>query len=119
MAAGIYDIYIEQGATFQRVITWKDSSGNAINLTGYIARMQFRPQITSETILFTATTENGKIVLGGAAGTVTITITATETAAFDFCSAAYDLELQSSALSGAVVTRLLEGCVNVSKEVTR
>jgi hypothetical protein len=119
MSAGIYDIYIEQGATFQKIITWKDSSGTAINLTGYIARMQFRSQPTSDTVLFEATTENGRIALGGAAGTVTITITATLTAGFDFGCAVYDLELQSSSQSGAVVTRLLEGSVNVSKEVTR
>lgn len=119
MSAGIYDIYIEQGATFQKIFIWKDSNGNLINITGFTARMQFRLQTTSETILFEATTENGKIALGGSAGTVTVTISATETAAFDFCSAVYDLELQSSVLSGSVVTRLLEGSVNVSKEVTR
>jgi len=119
MSAGIYDIYIEQGATFQKIITWKDSSGTAINLTGYIARMQFRSQPSSTTVLFEATTENSRIALGGAAGTITITISATLTAGFNFDCAVYDLELQSSSQSGAVVTRLLEGSVNVSKEVTR
>lgn len=119
MSAGIYDFYIEQGATFQKIITWKDSNDDPIDLTGYIARMQFRSQISSDTVLMTATTENGKITLGGVLGTVSITLSATETAAFDFACAVYDLELQSSVLSGSVVTRLLEGSVNVSKEVTR
>ena len=43
MAAGIYDIIIEQGATFTLSATWKDSAGAAINLTSYSARMQVRP----------------------------------------------------------------------------
>ncbi len=119
MSAGIYDFYIEQGATFQKIISWKDSNGDPIDLTGFTARMQFRSQISSDTVLMTATTENGKIVLGNGLGTVTITLSATETADFDFACAVYDLELQSSPLNGSIVTRLLEGSVNVSKEVTR
>lgn len=116
MSAGTYDFYIEQGATFTKTVTWKDSNGSPINLTGYTARMQFRPSVNSSTVLASATTENGKIVLGGGDGTIAITFSATDTAAFGFISAVYDLELASS---GGFVTRLLEGGVEVSKEVTR
>ena len=116
MPASTYDLYIEQGATWLKTITWNDSDGVPIDLTGYTARMQFRSSVTSSTILATATTENGKITLGGALGTIVITFSATDTTAFEFVSAVYDLELVSSS---GFVTRLLEGGVEVSKEVTR
>ena len=116
MSAGTYDFYIEQGATFLKTITWKDSSGTAINLTGYIARMQFRRNKSSTTVLFSATTANGIITLGGSAGTIVINIPATSTDDFSFSEAVYDLELESS---GGIVTRLIEGSVELSKEVTR
>lgn len=116
MAAAVYNLNIEQGATYTRVLTWKDSSGNPINLTGYTARMQFRRNASSSEILYDANTTNGKIVLGGTAGTITFTISATDSAAFAFGCAVYDLEIESA---GGQVTRLLEGGVEVSLEVTR
>ena len=116
MSAGIYDFYVEQGATFLKSVIWKDSSGTAINLTGYIARMQFRRSKSSTETLFSGTTENGIISLGGSNGTITINIPATTTDDFSFRNAVYDLELQSS---GGIVTRLLEGAVELSREVTR
>ena len=116
MTAAVYNLYIEQGATFQKTLTWKDSSGTPINLTGYTSRMQFRRSAASADALYTASTTNGDITLGGSAGTIAIAIDATDTAAFDFGCAAYDLEVESA---GGIVYRLLEGGVEVSLEVTR
>ena len=48
MAAGLYDITIEQGATFQMNLTWKDSTGSPVNITGYTARMQVRENYEAE-----------------------------------------------------------------------
>lgn len=116
MPAANYDFEIEQGATFQRVISWKDSSGNPINLTGYSARMQCRKNRSAPTPIFTATTQNGKLSISGSQGIITLSIPASETDLFDFSSAVYDLEIESS---GGIVTRLLEGAVTLSKSVTR
>ena len=116
MAAAQYDILIEQGATFQKLLTWKDESGAAIDLTDYTARMQVRLKKDSTSALLSATTENGYITLGGTAGTIDIEIPATVTADLSFTRAVYDLELVSS---GGIVTRLIEGAVGLSKEVTR
>jgi hypothetical protein len=67
--------------------------------------------------VLTLTTENAGITLGGAAGTITLSATATVTAALTApFSGVYDLELVSG---GGVVTRLLEGVATVSPEVTR
>lgn len=115
MTAGIYDIVIEQGATWNPVFTWKDSAGAAINLTGYSARLQIREKVTSSTTLVSLTSASG-ITLGGAAGTIAPLLTATETAALNFATGVYDLELVSGS---GVVYRLLQGRVKLSKEVTR
>ena len=116
MTAAVYNLYIEQGTTFSKTLTWKDSSGNPINLTGYTARMQFRRSAASADALYTASSTGGQITMGGALGTVAIVLPATDTAAFDFGCAVYDLEVESA---GGIVTRLLEGGVEVSLEVTR
>lgn len=116
MPAGKYDTVIEQGATFKRTITWKDSAGNPVNVTGYTGRMQIRATVDSPTIIHTLTVANGQITLGGAAGTVTLNIPDETTATFTFTDAVYDLELESGT---GDVTRLLEGRLVLSKEVTR
>ena len=115
MAAGLYDITIEQGATFQMNLTWKDSTGAAVNITGYTARMQVRENYEAESTLVSLTSSGGDIVLGGALGTIVITIGASVTQLLQLDEAVYDLEL----VNGATVTRLLQGKATVSREVTR
>lgn len=112
------DLYINQGETLALPLTYySDSAGTvAFNLTGYTARMQGRLKIESASTLFSLTTENGGITLGGSAGTIVLSMSATDTAALNFISGVYDLEIVSS---GGVVTRLLNGSVFLSKEVTR
>jgi hypothetical protein len=115
MQPGSLDFLMPKGSTFSRTLTWK-VSGSAVNLTNYTARMQARTSHISGTAVLTLTTENGKITLGGAAGTITLNLTATETAAITQQSLAYDLELVSA---GGVVTRLVEGQIVLTPEVTR
>ncbi len=119
MAAGKYDIRIEQGATFQRRFTWKDPSGNLVNLTGYVAKLQVRLTPTSLTTLFDLSSTAGDIVLGGAAGTIDVTITDTETAALALgdqgISAVYDLQLIAP---DGTVYRLVEGKAILTPRVT-
>lgn len=114
--AGEYDLEFLQGETYTKQFIWKDSAGANVNLTGYTARMQVRQSKSSDTVLLELTTENGRITLGGAAGTIDLNLTATTTAAITWRRGLYDIELVAS---NGVVTRLLEGEVTVSKEVTR
>lgn len=120
MAAATYnftgDQAIEQGATWSRRFTWKDSAGVPVNFTTYTARMQIRSQRAAPDFLVELTSANGGIVLGGAAGTVDLRQTAVQTAAFAWASGVYDLELVAA---DGTVTRFLEGEVEVSREVTR
>ena len=111
MAAGKYDFTLEQGATFSREITVQDS-GSAMNLTGYTPRMQMRSTHDSSTIAltFTATVTNAS------QGKISLTATDTVTSAVEEGIYVYDLEIESS---GGTVTRLMEGNVTVTPEVTR
>jgi len=112
--AGEYNFTIEQGATFNLVMTWRIDNV-AVNLTGYIARLQARIDVDETDTILSLTTGAG-ITLGGAAGTISLDQTATQTAVLPKGEYVYDLELQSS---GGIVTRLLQGELNISAEVTR
>lgn len=116
MAAASYDLLIEQGATFIKDLVWKDSTGTAIDVTGYTARMQIRRNKSAVDVLLTATTENGYITMGTTDGAIDIEIPDTVTAALTATRGMYDLEVISP---GGVVTRLIEGTVEISREVTR
>ncbi len=116
MAAGRHDFTLEQGATFDELITYKDANGTPVDLTGYVARMQIREKITDATPVVSLDTTSG-ITLGGTAGTIHLTIPATTTATINMPKGGvYDLEIESPT---GVVTRLLEGKVKFSPEVTR
>jgi hypothetical protein len=110
------DLVIAQGATYSQVINWKTgSAATAVNTTGYTARMQLRTSYSAATASLELTTANSRIALNNA-GVITLSLTATETAALAAGRYIFDLELVSS---GGAVTRLLEGVVTVSPEVTR
>jgi len=129
MAAGKYNFTIEQGATVDFEIAYADSNGDPIDLTGYNARMQFRPAAGSQTLYLTLSSSLGPCGTGlnmsGSAGinpptsgTIGIYISAVTSSQLDFASAQYDLEIASGSGDCAVVTRLLEGSVRLSKNVT-
>ena len=116
---GIHNFTCNQGATFSRTITWKDSANAAYDLTGYTARMHVRETVENANTVITLTTVNSRITLGSNAATkgqVTLTISAADTANLVPAIYVYDLELVSG---GGVVDRLIEGNFVVKAEVTR
>jgi len=115
MAAGNLDFTIEQGATFNLLLTWKINNV-AVNLTNYTARLQARVDVEDTETVLTMTTANGGITLGGALGTISLDQTATQTALLPAGTYVYDLELVAGT---GTVTRLVEGELTVSPEVTR
>ena len=114
---GKYNLRLYRGSTFSKVITWKDESKALINLTGWKARLHMRATIDDANPFMSLTTENGGITLGGAAGTISLMATASATTAITITQGVYDLEM--IAPDGVTVTRLLEGFVFISREVTR
>lgn len=87
-----------------------------VDMAAYTARLHFRDSVEATTTLLELTTENSGIAIDNTAKKITLTITAAQAAAITWESAVYDLELVSST---GVVTRLIEGAVTVTKEVTR
>lgn len=122
--AKVFPITIDQGSTFNLFFTYYDKVTNAqtgvvtktpINLTGYGARMMVRNTYRDTTPMLSLTSTAGDIVLGGAAGTVSITATATATAAMTPGVAVYDVEI----FNGSFVRRLFGGRVDVTAEATK
>lgn len=117
MTAGQYDLRIEQGATFDRLLTWTQD-GVPVPLAGLSARLQVRKTVgAADPPLLALTSPDGGITLTDP-GEIRLSLTAEETAALAFASAVYDLEIVSPTTPETVV-RLLQGKVLVSPEVTR
>jgi hypothetical protein len=128
MSAGRYSFTIEQGATIDFELAYKDSDGNPIDLTGYQGRMQLRPSAGSETIYITLSSSldpdgTGLNFSGSSrlnpptSGTIGIFISAYSSSQLSFNEAYYDLELATGS-AYPIVTRLLEGQVKLSPNIT-
>lgn len=116
MAAGYHHFIIEQGATFQNTLTLKDSSDAVINLTGYSAEMDLRKNQDDSTEVITLTVANSRVVMGGAAGTVKLVISASDTSALTVGDGVYDIELTDA---DGKVDRILEGTYSIRGNVSR
>lgn len=128
-------LQIRQGETWSFAFTWLDSAGSAIDLTGYMARMAVRDGYGGSLEAYLSDgsdADGGTIALGGALGTVTLSMTAVESAALggnlsgftlsetrgpveQTIAYKYDCEVVSGA---GVVTRILEGDLLVLREIT-
>lgn len=128
MAAGKYTFTIEQGSTVNFEVQYKDASSNPVDLTGYSGKMMIRSTYADSSPTTYATLSSslapdgtGLNFNGGngaqplTSGSIGIFISAASSSALTFTEALYDLEITS----GSTVTRLLEGKVRLSKEVTR
>ena len=111
-----HPLRIRQGATFRKNFLWKSPKGVPIDLTGCKARMQVREEVESLAFLVELTSENGRITLGGSAGTIQLHLDPATTAGFAWDSGVYDLEIEHP---NGDVTALAYGSVSVAKEVTR
>ncbi len=90
-----------------------------VDLTGYTARMEIKDKIGG-TVLASADSADTPldildIAIDTTGKTITLTISATDTAEIAWKRGVYDLEMVSSS---GVVTAILTGSVNVTREVT-
>lgn len=83
-----------KGATFRYTFTYLSGgeTSSPKDLSGYSASMVLKDPRTNNTLL-TLTSSNGGIILGGAAGTIEIRITAELTSAITWQQATYQLTI--------------------------
>lgn len=103
------NLVIDQGATYEVTLDLTDENGDILNLAGYSANSQLRKWYTSTNSTAFSTSINS------VAGTITLSLTATQTANLTAGRYVYDVEVTSS----NVVSRIIEGIVTVSPNVTR
>ena len=131
MSAGRYSFTIEQGATTNFEIQYKDSNNTPIDLTNYTGKLQIRStfaQNSGELYLTLSSSLNSDgtgLNFSGSNGTtpptsgsIGIYISACTSSALTFNEALYDLELYSGSGDCSYTVRLLEGRVQLSKQVT-
>jgi hypothetical protein len=105
-----------QGSTWSwSIVMTYQATGLPYDLTGATARMSLREYVSSTSTLLDLTTENGRLSITGAQGIIAASVPASVTAALTFTRAVYDLEI----VAGAVVIRVIQGVIDLSKEVTR
>ena len=123
MIAGNYNLFIEQGATFTRLIEieYPDPSDVTtflpFDLTGHSASMQIRRTIDSPTTQATLNSSNGGIEIqpGEIVNALRISLSASVTAGIT-SDGVYDLEITDT---NGNVQRILKGSVTLSPQVTR
>jgi hypothetical protein len=122
MAAGKYSFIIEQGSTVDFTIVYNDSNGNPVNLSQYGSKMQIRQTYGSAPLLTLSSSLNsdgtGLNMSNAASGAIEIYIASCTSSMLTFNEAIYDLDIISGSGACPIVTRILEGKVKLSKEVT-
>lgn len=103
------NLVVDQGTTFSTQITFNDENGNTINFSSYTGAAQLRKHFTSSnsTSFAVSLTSNG---------IVTLSLTANQTGNLVAGRYVYDLEVTDAA---NVISRLIEGIVTVTPNVTR
>ena len=131
MPAGKYNFVIEQGSTFILDLQYKDSNNVPVDLTNFYGRMQLRPSKSSDTVYLTLSSSLNSDGTGlnfsgstgnlpPSSGSIGIFIASCTSSLLTFDGEAYyDLEIYSGSAPCAYTVRLIEGQVQISKEVTR
>lgn len=112
-----YNTTIDQGADWFLNFQYKNPDGTPIILTGYSAALQVRTSPLAKTAVLTLTSPSSGIVITANTGTLAVHATAAQTATITNGKYAYDLEI--TAPSTNIVTRLVQGTIEVSPQVTR
>jgi hypothetical protein len=104
------NLIVDQGATFQTIVTLTNSDGDPIDISGYTGAAQLRKSYTSSTFY------SFGVTLGGANGTITLSLSANTSANIAGGRYLYDVELTDQ---GGTVSRVFEGIVTVNPNITR
>ena len=104
------NLFIDQGATFETVLTLTDENGDILDLASSNAASQIRKTYSSSLAAQFTTSINVS------AGEITLSLTANQTGNLVAGRYVYDVELTDAANS---ITRIVEGVVTINPQVTR
>ena len=105
------NLVIDQGTTYEVTLNLTDDNGDALDLAGYTARSQIRKWYTSEF------GDDFVTSIDASLGTVTLQMDAISTGELSAGRYVYDVELTDSKTGS--ISRIVEGIVTVTPQVTR
>jgi hypothetical protein len=109
--ATISNLFVDAGSTYSNIITVSATNGQALDLTGYTVASSMRKSYQSTTVYnFTAS------IYQAAQGKVRLQLTDSQSSAIPAGRWLYDVEITSPI---GVKTRVVEGIVTVTPEITR
>lgn len=104
-----FNFTVDQGSTFLKPFNIKDANNDPVDLSGHTANSQMRKTYTSSTSYqFTANVQSN--------GVIYLSMSANTTGSIPAGRYVYDIETTSNT---GIITRVLEGIVTVSPEVTK
>ena len=104
------NLFIDQGATYATKLVLNDPNGAPVDLTGYSAAGQIRKHYTSSNAV------SFSVSLNANTGSVVLSLTANNTSSLAAGRYVYDVEMTDTA---GRISRIIEGTVTVSPNVTR
>ena len=107
----IANIFIDQGTDFAIQVDLTDTVGDVLNLTGFTATAQLRKTYDS-----TTKTDFTAIIANATTGRLQISLTPVQTGALSAGRYVYDVEITDSS---GIITRVVEGQVEITPGVTR
>ena len=111
--AATANLRIDQGASFSSDVTVKDNTGTVFNLTGYTAAAKMALGFASTRTRVAMTTT----ISDPTTGVITLSLTADQTTALE-APARYVYDVEITNTSDSTVTRVIEGIITTSPNVT-
>ena len=107
---------IDQGTTFSTTINLSQTDGTLFQLDGYTARGKIRKSYSSSTATtFSASiSENSPLQ-----DTVTVSLNSAQTGSLQAGRYVYDVEVVDASSNPDIVTRILEGHIEITPSVTQ
>ena len=112
--AATANLRIDRGATFSSDVTVTDTDGSAFDLSGYTAASKMALGYASTRTRVTITTS---INADPTTGIITLSLTADQTKNLE-APARYVYDVEITKTSDSTVTRVIEGIITVSPDVT-
>ena len=107
------ELYMDQGATFNNTLNITDDiSGAKVNIAGYLVRSQMRRSYYSAN----ATANIVCTIVDAANGAILMSLPSSNTSNIKAGRYLFDVETVDT---GGTTTRILEGLITVSPEITR